>query len=208
MACDRPRSEDKPKPKVWSVSTLAGSGTRGNANGTGTAAQFDGPQGMVLGDDEKFLYIADTGNHRIRKLVIASGEVTTLAGSTSGSGSASSTLANAQFDSPNSIVAHNGKLYVADDSTHKIREIDIAAGTVTALGGNVGTTLNIIRGLAIAPDGSKLYVLEKQNAGAIYEIDMTSATKTANIFAGDLTTTGLRMVRAVEPRLTGRKAWR
>ena len=175
MSCDPPADK---KIRVWSVTTLAGSGASGYADGTGKDAQFNGPQGMALGDDEKVLYIADTGNNRIRK--IASGVVTTLAGSGTG-GNNNGVGTNAQFDAPDSIVAHNGKLYVADDSTHQIREIDIATRTVRALG-VTGLPAVSIRGLAILPDGSKLYALDNRFPGSIYEIDMTS--KAATVFAG------------------------
>ena len=52
------------------VSTLAGSGTAGFANGTDTKAQFNGPQGGVV-DSSSNLYVADSENHRIRKITSA-----------------------------------------------------------------------------------------------------------------------------------------
>lgn len=52
-----------------SVSTLAGSGAAGAADGSGTAATFNGPSGIAL-DTAGNLYVADTSNHRIRKVVL------------------------------------------------------------------------------------------------------------------------------------------
>src|SRR5208283_2659603 len=62
------------------VSTLAGTpGSSGSADGMGSAAQFQGPQGVAI-DSAGNLYVADTNNHTIRKVVLATGEVTTIAG--------------------------------------------------------------------------------------------------------------------------------
>ena len=60
------------------VTTLAGSGTYGHHDATGTAAQFKFPQGIAV-DSSGILYVADTYNHRIRKITPA-GEVTTIVG--------------------------------------------------------------------------------------------------------------------------------
>ena len=74
------------------VTTLAGSGSQGSANGTGTAASFNSPRGVAV-DGSGNVYVADTYNHLIRKITSA-GVVTTLAGSGS-SGSANGKLNDA-----------------------------------------------------------------------------------------------------------------
>jgi streptogramin lyase len=104
------------------VSTLAGSGTSGYADGTGTAAQFIGIWGMTFGPDDK-LYVADTGNHRIRQVDPTTGEVTTVAGSST-SGTADGTLTAARFNTPADVsIDASGNLYVADWQNHRIRKI-------------------------------------------------------------------------------------
>ena len=77
------------------VSTLAGSTTPGSADGVGTAARFNSPTDIAV-DVAGNLYVADTGNHAIRK-VTPEGVVTTLAG-TGKPGWRDGPGAQAQFD--------------------------------------------------------------------------------------------------------------
>src|SRR5688500_10490230 len=62
------------------VTTVAGSGTAGSNDATGTSATFSSPQGIAIDSTATNLYVADTGSHKIRKIVISSGAVTTIAG--------------------------------------------------------------------------------------------------------------------------------
>ena len=110
--------------KSWVVSTFAGSGTEGYKD-TGTEAKFDGPRGVTV-DSSGNLYVADSGNHRIRKIT-STGVVTTLAGSTEGHHDATGT--EAQFDNPFGVaVDSSGNLYVADSNNNRIRKITPAEG--------------------------------------------------------------------------------
>ena len=101
------------------VTTLAGSSS-GNTNATGTSARFNNPRGITT--DGTNLYVADRVNHRIRKIVISSGVVTTLAGSSSGSTDATGT--SASFNAPIGITTDGNDLYVVDQNNHRIRKID------------------------------------------------------------------------------------
>ena len=101
------------------VTTLAGSSS-GNTDATGTSATFNYPKGITT--DGTNLYVADYSNHRIRKIVISTGVVTTLAGSSSGSTDATGT--SASFNYPIGITTDGTNLYVADQSNHRIRKIE------------------------------------------------------------------------------------
>ena len=102
------------------VSTFAG-GTRGSDDGIGTEAQFDHPYGVAV-DSDGILYVADSLNHRIRKIT-SEGEVSTFAGSSQGY--KDGTGEEAQFFGPTGVaVDSSGDLYVADAGNHRIRKIE------------------------------------------------------------------------------------
>uniref|UniRef100_UPI004049C03A LamG-like jellyroll fold domain-containing protein n=1 Tax=Flavobacterium sp. TaxID=239 RepID=UPI004049C03A len=118
------------------VTTLAGS-TAGFVDGTGAAARFFSPQGIVV-DASGNVYVADTSNQRIRKITPA-GVVTTIAGSgATGTNDAMGT--SAQFNQPYGLALDgNGKLYIADRNNHRIRMLWLSTGLVqTIVGGTQG----------------------------------------------------------------------
>jgi hypothetical protein len=102
------------------VTTLAGSTTGGSSDGVGVAASFNYPNGVAT--DGTNVYVADSFNHMIRKIVISTGAVSTLAGSTT-SGSANGTGTAASFDHPIGVATDGTNLYVADTDNNMIREI-------------------------------------------------------------------------------------
>lgn len=113
------------------VATLAG-GTEGFQDGQGAAARFDTPSGLAL-DATGNLYVADTGNHAIRK-VTPDGVVTTLAG-TGTPGWRDGPGAQAQFDGPMALaIDAAGRVIVADAYNDRIRAI-APDGQVTTLAG-------------------------------------------------------------------------
>ncbi len=123
------------------VSTFAGlAGSFGSADGTGTNAQFYGPQGIVA-DNNGYLYVADTANATIRKISSA-GNVSLFAGSTGSFNSLDGTGTNACFDQPEGLAVDGaGNVYVADAWNHTIRKITPAGdvSTLAGLAGNFGS---------------------------------------------------------------------
>jgi hypothetical protein len=157
------------------VTTLAGSTENGKglpgpppgADGIGAAARFDTPSG-VASDGAGNLYISDTNDMTIRKVVVATGAVTTLAGSVGASGVVDGTGAAARFSSPWGIATDgSGNLFVADSTA--VRKVDIASATVSTLAGSstavgwqdgTGTAARFgsLRGLALDGMGNLLVV--------------------------------------------------
>jgi hypothetical protein len=129
------------------IDTVAGIGTRGAA-GDGAdplAAQFsfqaDGdnpePGGAIALDGTGRLYIADTENHRIRRADFARGIIETVAGDgTPGSGGDGGPAILAQLAHPRDIeIGPGGRLFIADTENHKVRVVDLAAGTIDTVAG-------------------------------------------------------------------------
>ncbi|MBT0662945.1 hypothetical protein KI809_01425 [Geobacter pelophilus] len=153
------------------VTTLAGSaGATGTADGTGSAARFYRPNGITT--DGTNLYVADSSNHTIRKVVIATGEVTTLAGSAGVTGSDDGTGTEARLTYPYDVTTDGINLYVADSYNNTVRKIVIATGEVTTLAGSAGATGSIdgtgsaarfYRPNGITTDGTNLYVADRSN---------------------------------------------
>lgn len=115
------------------VTTFAGSGVAGSANGTGAAASFNTPQGLAI-DAAGTIYVADSGNNLIRE-ISPLGEVTTLAGSGS-PGNSNGNGTNATFNGPQNLTVDvYGNVYVTDMGNNMIRKIT-SAGDVTTYAGN------------------------------------------------------------------------
>jgi len=152
------------------VTTFAGSGTPGSADGTGTAASFNSPYG-VCSDISGNIYVADYGNHTIRKITPA-GVVSTLVGVAGVSGSTDGTGTAASFQYPTGVCSDaSGNIYVADRDNHKIRKVT-AAGVVTTLAGSgiagaddgtgIGASFNKPVGVCLDAAGS-LFVADRHN---------------------------------------------
>jgi sugar lactone lactonase YvrE len=149
--------------------TFAGS-MEGAADGLTTDARFRNPSG-VAADGELIVYVADTGNHTIRKIV--QGFVGTVAGLAGTSGSADGYGAAARFNAPTAIaVDARGNLYVCDTGNHVIRKVS-PSGMVTTVAGLAGTSgssdgigssvrLSAPSGIAIDANGT-IYIADTGN---------------------------------------------
>jgi hypothetical protein len=153
------------------VSTLAGSfGISGSVDGTGAAARFNSPAGIVAVGT--ILFVSDTGNHTIRRIVSTSGAVTTLAGTPGTAGAIDNPLDNTNvlFSSPKGIASDLAFLYVADSGNHKIRRVTLSGATTTYAGSgnpgsadNVGTSASFSSPEGVAAIGLDVYVADTGN---------------------------------------------
>lgn len=167
------------------VTTLAGAGIYGFADGTGTSAKFYGPTDVCYGGNGN-LYVADSNNNVIRKIEIATGTVTTFAGNASSVGNANGIGTAATFNGPRGICYDgNGNLFVADYFNSLIRKIVIATAEVTTLAGfssgfanGIGAAALFNRPYGICYDGNRnLYVTDSWNY-KIRKINIATAAVT------------------------------
>lgn len=163
------------------VTTFAGAaGSAGNSDGTGTSARFDNPFGIAI-DGVGNVYVADNGNHTIRKIT-PTRVVTTFAGTPGVFGSADGTGPAATFYSPSGIaVDSKGNLFVADINNHTIRRVT-PAGVVTTFAGAPG--------IAGSADGL--------GAAARFNSPVSIATDSVdNVFVSDSGNSTVRKVTSV-----------
>ena len=165
------------------MSTLAGSiGPGGYADGIGAAAKFKFPFGITT--DGTNLYLSDYYNHRIRKIVIATGEVTTLAG-TGLAGSADGVGSSATFNGPTGITTDNKFLYIADTINNKIRLIELSNNSVKTFAGSgqpgavdaLGQSASFNQPYGLTTDGNFVYVADRGNH-KIRKIDVSTVVTT------------------------------
>ena len=155
------------------ISTVAGGGPIGDG-GAAVAAQLDFPNG-VAPDGAGNLYIADTFNHRIRK-VDAAGVISTVAGDgTRGSGGDGGAAVAAQLFSPNGVAPDGaGNLYIADTANSRIRKVG-AAGAISTVAGDGTRGSGGDGGPAVAAQLSSPRALALDEAGNLYIADSSNS---------------------------------
>ena len=157
------------------VTTLAGTaGTSGSTDATGTSARFYGPYDITT--DGTNLYVADYLNHTIRKIVISTGAVTTLAGTAGTSGSTNGTGTSARFNNPLGITTDGTNLYVVEYNVNLIRKIVISTGVVTTIA-DTGVLVSYNVPLGITTDGTNLYVAQ-MGSNKIHKIVISTGVVT------------------------------
>jgi DNA-binding beta-propeller fold protein YncE len=187
------------------ISTVAGNGEAGFAGdgGPATKASLNEPYGIVL-DRTGNIFVADRLNRRVRRIDAASGIITTTAGTGEAAyGGDGGPAARAGLAEPNGLAfdARERHLYIADVADHRVRIVDLAAGTIATFAGTgkaehsgdggKASAAGIFgaRAVKLAADGT-LYILERQGSSLravdpLTGIITTIAGTTARGYSGD-----------------------
>lgn len=159
----------------------------GSADGSGTAASFNNPLGLAVLNG--YLYVADKGNHTIRRVNLSTQVVTTVAGSAGVAGHTDGVGSAARFSSPRGLTTDGTYIYISSD-THTIRRMDPSNFSVTTLAGvggtsgtanGVGTAARFNKPGFLTTDGTYLYIPDTTN----HTVRMLElATNTVTTLAG------------------------
>jgi len=168
------------------ITTVAGNGTYGFSGdgGPATQARLSSVQGLAV-DSSGNLYLADSSTRRIRKVDVATGIITTVAGTGGlGVGGDGGPATSAQFWSPFGVaVDASGNLYIADTGANRVRRVDHASGIITTVAGNGSSTFSGDGGPATAAgvspsdvtvDASGNLYIPDGDASRIRRVDHTS----------------------------------
>lgn len=171
------------------VSTLAGDGQAGFADGDASAARFNQPYGIALDVTETTLYVADYLNHALRAIDLISGTVSTLAGNGS-AGMVDGRGAAARFNQPYNVrVDAQGALWVPDQLNHALRRVSPAGEVRTVAGsGQSGSSdgqgaearFSNPTGVAPLPDGRVVVADRNNNRLRLVSPDGSVATLTGS----------------------------
>ncbi len=158
------------------ISLFAGTGVKGFAGDNGAAAQarFNGPTGLAVDATRNILYVADTGNHRIRRIDLANNMITTFAGTGLAGMNADGAATSTQLNYPGAVAVDGaGIVYIADTNNHRL--VRVATGNAAAFAGtgqpgNTGdggapalAKLNTPTGVAVTTDGTAVFVVDRGN---------------------------------------------
>ena len=174
------------------VRLIAGSSSEGGyQDGIGAAARFRSARG--LWGDGVYLYIADRGNFRVRRMTIATAEVVTIAGQTSPT-AADGPISEATFRGPLDVWGNDRFLYVADDGIYglrglagpgALRKIDLVANTVTTITVPVLTGRNSVPG-GLWGDGRELFIAYDQGLLVAMDLATNAFRVVTNLTTPDL----------------------
>jgi sugar lactone lactonase YvrE len=171
------------------ITTVAGTGSAGGGGdgGPATGARLNAPHGIAA-DARGNLFIADTGNHRVRCVMASSGVISSVAGQGApGYSGDGSRAVGARLNAPEDVaVAPNGDLYIADTRNHAIRRVTAGTGIIlTSAGagtpgysgdGGAATAARLTtpESVDLGPDGD-LYVADTGNH-AVRRVDLEAGT--------------------------------
>jgi hypothetical protein len=169
-----------------------------NAFYTSLNATFSQSEGIWIDDPGTYAYVADTGNHVIRKLNLLTGETSVFIGSASQAGSTNDTGSLARFNGPTGIWGNSGSLWVSDTNNNAIRRIDLnTTSSILWLGSAVGTpgtangtttTARFNKPRGLWANGTDLFIADT-NSHTIRKAVLGTGVVTTVVGAGGITGT-------------------
>jgi sugar lactone lactonase YvrE len=156
------------------ITTFAGTGNAGTSgdNGAATAAELSAPTG-IASDATGDVFIADSGNNRIRRIDGTTGLITAFAGTgTNGSSGNQGYATLAELADPQGIALDDaGRLYIADTGNNMVRMVDPITGVITSVAGNGTPGFSGDTGVAISAKLSTPSAVAVDSAGDLYIAD-------------------------------------
>jgi RHS repeat-associated protein len=172
------------------ITTIAGDDAGGYAGdgGAATTARLEQPQGVAL-DSSGNVYIADTGNNRIRKVTVLTGDIATIAGNgTAGYSGDGGAAISAELNFPSGVaVDSSGNVYIADAYNQRVRKLTVSTAKISTIAGNgiPGYTGN--SGPAISAELSNPSGVAVDSSGNIYIADSgNNSVRKVTASSGDI----------------------
>ncbi len=183
-------------PSSGEVVAVYGNGTAGFESGAALTAAFDSPQGLAFDETTGTLYVADTNNHAIRSIDVASGDVTTLAGTGQlGWPPAASLVDDARLNSPWGLTLTAGRLWIAMAGFHQIWVADLDGGVIgPAVGSSLeGVANGSLTEAALAQpsglvfdDQGRLYFADSESSSIRWADPLTADGETGTLAGTDV----------------------
>jgi sugar lactone lactonase YvrE len=177
------------------ISTLSGNGTWGYEDSSNPAmAMFRNPQGIALDGSGAVAYVADSVNQRIRKVTLASGAVSTVAGTGSaGFAGDGGPATSASLNTPTGVAVDGaGNLYIADQGNNLIRRVEAATHIIHTVAG----------GGTVASGSDKLGDGGPATSAILYGPQSVALDPAGNLYIADAFHNLVRMVNAASGTIT------
>jgi hypothetical protein len=171
------------------ITTVAGNGTAGyNGEGTGSTAELDNPTGVAV-DANGNLYIADQFNQRLRKVVLSSDTITTVAGNGTAGFIGDGTATAVELNGPDAVAVDSaGDVFIAEYVNQRIRELTVGGQLITVAGnGSYGGGYSGDNGPATAAELNYPTGIAVDSAGDLFIAD-ESNRRIREVKAGVITT--------------------
>lgn len=183
------------------IHTVAGTGEKGfgGDGGPATKANFSSPHSIQFDRDGKNLFVCDIGNHRIRRIDLVSGQISTWCGNgkkeTTPDGAKISP--NTPLNGPRALdIDPQGNLWLALREGNRVYKLDMESQTLhhmagtgkNGFSGNGGpaleATLSGPKGVAVSPDGNRIYLADTESH-SVRAINLANSPPTLELIAGD-----------------------